>query len=93
MCSQIILKIKPSELSKKFGIKIPEKLADATIEKSVRGFMKTEKTPVIVFENGKYEIKEMYFSLCPSWSKAFPCEWSTYNARMEREQEDNKTKK
>ncbi|MBP7845092.1 MAG: SOS response-associated peptidase family protein [Proteobacteria bacterium] len=93
MCAQIYLKIKANSLSKKFGVKIPEKLSSTEIDKMVHGYMKTELAPVIVYNEGKLHVKNMYFSLCPSWSKDFPCEWSTYNARMERPQEDKKTKK
>lgn len=51
----------------------------------VRGYMKTEKAPVIVSNpNGKFELKMMCFSLCPAWSKEFPAKFSTYNARMDR---------
>jgi putative SOS response-associated peptidase YedK len=93
MCAQIYLKIKANALAKKFGITIPEKLSEISFEKLVHGYMKTETAPVIFFAEGKLQVKEMYFSLCPAWSKEFPCEWSTYNARMERSQEDKKTKK
>lgn len=48
--------------------------------------MKTDEAPVIrQNEAGELEIKMMKFSLCPSWSKEFPTKFSTYNARMERE--------
>lgn len=92
MCAQIYLKIKANSLSKKFGIKIPENLSDHLFDQISHGYLKTETSPVIVANQGKLELKEMYFSLCPSWSKGFPCEWSTYNARMDREQIDKTTK-
>lgn len=91
MCAQIYLKVKANALAKKFGIKIPEELSDFLFEQISHGYIKTETSPVIVCVDGKLQLKEMHFSLCPSWSKEFPCEWSTYNARMEREQEDQKT--
>ncbi len=85
MCAQFILKTKANELSKKLGITIPQPIKEWDLR--VRGFIKTDLAPVIVEKNGKIEIREMAFSLCPSWSKEFPCKWSTYNARMERPSE------
>lgn len=81
MCAQFILKTEANELSKRFGIKIPEPF---NFDIRVRGYIKTDFAPVIVEKHGSVQIKEMMFSLCPSWSKEFPCKWSTYNARMER---------
>ncbi len=81
MCAQFILKTEANELSKKFGIKISEPIS---FDIRVRGFIKTDLAPIIIAKDGSLSIKEMMFSLCPSWSKEFPCKWSTYNARMER---------
>ncbi|MGZ3749056.1 MAG: SOS response-associated peptidase family protein [Pseudobdellovibrionaceae bacterium] len=86
MCAQFILKAKANELAKKFGIKLPEKLARIDFEIRVQGFLKTDEAPVIRQNNkGDLEITMMKFSLCPSWSKEFPPKFTTYNARMERE--------
>lgn len=90
MCAQFVLKAKANELSKKLGIKIPEPME---FDLLVRGFMKTDLAPVIVFEDGELKLKEMYFSLCPQWADSFPCKFSTYNARLERPKVDKKTKK
>lgn len=51
---------------------------------TVRGFIKTDLAPVLLAEDNKLVLKEMNYSLCPSWSKEFPYPWTTYNARMER---------
>jgi putative SOS response-associated peptidase YedK len=82
MCAQFVLKAKANELSLKYGIK----LSDTTKEWDIRprGFIKTDLAPVLVFKDNQIQIKEMNFSLCPSWSNEFPCKWSTYNARLER---------
>lgn len=90
MCAQFILKVKATELAKKLGMTIPQPLKDWDLR--ARGFIKTDLAPVIVEKNGKIEVREMAFSLCPSWSKEFPCKWSTYNARMERPSEKNPKK-
>lgn len=82
MCAQFILKTKANEFSKRFGIKIPQQFVNWDIRP--RGFIKTELAPVIVFKDGLLQVREMCFSLCPSWSKEFPYKWSSYNARMER---------
>jgi len=90
ICAQFILKIKANELSKKFGIKLPEKHKDLVFDVRAQGFIKTDLAPVIRQNSeGDLEIAMMKFSLCPSWSKEFPVKFTTYNARMER---DNKGK-
>lgn len=88
MCAQFVLKINADQISKKFGIKISN---DIDFNISPRGFLKTDLAPIIIFENNKLIIKESCFSLCPSWSKDFPCNFTTYNARLERV--NSKTKK
>ena len=93
MCAQIYLKVKANELAKRFGITISEDLSQMVFEKITYGYMKTETCPVVVFSEDKFQIKEMYFSLCPAWSKEFPCKWSTYNARLERDSTNEKTGK
>lgn len=82
MCAHFTMKAKANEIASKLGIKISE---DIEYNVSVRGFMKVEKAPIILFEDGKLVIKEAAFSLCPSWSKEYPFKSSTYNARLERE--------
>ncbi len=72
----------------RFGIKHSQIIKDWNLR--VRGFLKTDLAPILVFKDGKIQIREMCFSLCPSWSKEFPCQWSTYNARMERPHEKDK---
>lgn len=93
MCAQIFIKVKARQIFNQFGIKISEKLELEGFEKFVHGYLKTETSPVIVFSQGKFQVKEMYFSLCPPWSKEFPCAWSTYNARMQRDRVDAQSKK
>lgn len=52
----------------------------------VQGYLKTDEAPVIRLNAlGELELTMMKFSLCPSWSKEFPTRFTTYNARMERE--------
>lgn len=87
MCAQFVLKAKANELAKRFGITIPQPIDGWEIRP--RGFIKTDLAPVIVFKDKQIQIREMAFSLCPTWSKEFPCKWSTYNARMERPNEKN----
>ena len=82
MCAHFTLKAKANELAKKFKIKISE---DLDFNVSVRGFMKTELAPIILFDKNRAIIKEACFSLVPSWSKEFPVKFTTYNARLERE--------
>lgn len=81
MCAHFTLKATADQISKKIGIKVPQ---DLNFDISVRGYMKTEMAPIVLFEDGKTVVKNAYFSLCPSWSKEFPCQFSTYNARLER---------
>lgn len=80
MCAQFTLKEYANDLSVKFGIEISEPID----ELRVRGFLKTEKAPVVIIENNKPTVKWMCFSLCPRWSKEFPAPFTSYNARMER---------
>lgn len=55
------------------------------LEYRPQGYLKTNQAPVIFMnDSGNLEMKEMCFSLCPSWSKEFPTKFTTYNARMER---------
>lgn len=81
MCAHFTLKAKASEIGNKFGIKISEAL---TFDFLVRGYLKTEIAPIILFEKGKPVLKNAIFSLVPSWSTEFPCKFTTYNARLER---------
>jgi putative SOS response-associated peptidase YedK len=82
MCSEFILFTKAKHFVDNFGLEKPEQDA---FDLRVRGYMKTDLAPVIfVNEKGKLELRQMCFSLCPTWSKNFPCDFSTYNARMER---------
>lgn len=81
MCAHFTLKAKATEIGNKFGIKISEELS---FDFLVRGYLKTESAPIIIFENGKLVLKNALFSLVPSWSAEFPCKFTTYNARLER---------
>lgn len=56
-------------------------------DETFQGFLKTNQAPVIYFKEGELVLEDFCFSLCPSWSKEFPCKWSTYNARMDRPSE------
>lgn len=79
MCALYTLNTKASELARRFDIEVSD---DLIFDLSVRGFIKTEQAPIILFENNQLVVKEAYFSLVPTWSKEFPCQFSTYNARL-----------
>lgn len=83
MCAQFLIKIKRQELLNLFPSEFNENLP-LEWDTTVRGFIKTDVAPVLIAENNNLVLKEMCFSLCPSWSKEFPYPWTTYNARMER---------
>lgn len=82
MCAHFTLKASANIIGSKFGIKISENLS---FDFLVRGYIKTESAPIIIFEEGKLVLKNALFSLVPSWSSEFPCKFTTYNARLERE--------
>lgn len=80
-------------MSKKFGIKLPEKIFHKEFDIRAQGFIKNHEAPVIrQNEKGQLEISMMKFSLCPSWSKVYPAKFTTYNARMERANKGRKEK-
>lgn len=85
MCAKIFLKAKVKQIAERFGASISEQLELDEIDQYIHGYLKIETSPVIVFSEGRFQLRKMCFSLCPSWSKDFPCKWSTYNARLERE--------
>lgn len=84
MCATYLLKSNSTKILKLFNLQRPDWL-QGEIDIRPQGFLKTDLAPVI-FQNadGNLEIKEMNFSLCPSWSKEFPAKFTTYNARLER---------
>ncbi len=91
MCAQFTLKSEANALSKKWGIRIPQNFDSKNWDLRVRGFMKIDLAPVIYALNDKeLSLKEMCYSLCPTWSAEFPFKWSTYNARMNRPSKDPK---
>nr|VFJ93864.1 MAG: Putative SOS response-associated peptidase YedK [Candidatus Kentron sp. LFY] len=92
MCASYELRTKRQAIQE-LGIPVPETLAEDALGIVVRGYRKTDKAPVVVFENGRRALKEMCFSLCPRWSGEFPFRAATYNARMNRPKTDKKTGK
>jgi putative SOS response-associated peptidase YedK len=83
VCAQFLINIKLKELLTMFPLEASD---DLPLEwnTTFRGFIKTDLAPVLIAENNKLVLRQMNFSLCPSWSKEFPYPWTTYNARMER---------
>lgn len=75
------------------GVSVPEAFGEDDPDILARGYKKIDKAPVVVFEKGERVLKEMYFSLCPRWSLAFPFQGATYNARMNRPKTDRRTGK
>lgn len=49
------------------------------------GPSKKDFITVIYSDGSNLNVENMLWSLTPSWSKDFPVKWSTYNARMDRE--------
>jgi putative SOS response-associated peptidase YedK len=80
------------KLAKKFNAKVHTSLGHESIKSTPLGPSKKDYLPVLVREDNQIIIKSMLWSLTPSWSKEFPCKWSTYNARMERAHQGKKQK-
>ncbi len=81
MCSQYTLKADRNQILEKLDVKDQE---SKPYDFRAHGYLKTDLAPVVVEMDGDIQIREMHFSLCPSWSKEFPYKWSSYNARLER---------
>lgn len=79
MCSQFILKSNLSKLLKRISSDVG---VSEDREFDVRIFPYS-KAPTIIFKNGAPTIKEMQFSLIPSWSKGKKLKFSTHNARLD----------
>nr|VFK34081.1 MAG: SOS response associated peptidase (SRAP) [Candidatus Kentron sp. MB]VFK76579.1 MAG: SOS response associated peptidase (SRAP) [Candidatus Kentron sp. MB] len=92
MCASYRIQTKKHRLQA-LGIPIPQGFHDDELDILVQGYKKTEKAPVVVLENGRRSLKEMYFSLCPRWSGEFPFKAASYNARMNRPKIDKRTDK
>src|SRR5688572_28116765 len=82
MCAQFTLKVKANQLSKQFGIKVPENLDE--IDERILPY---RQSPVVVKNGSKVVIKPMNFSLIPVWSKEPKVKFATHNARLESEDE------
>tara|TARA_B110001454_G_scaffold122549_1_gene114427 strand:- start:23002 stop:23778 length:777 start_codon:yes stop_codon:yes gene_type:complete len=81
MCESYILVAKAKDIAKKFDV---EKYVQQEFDFRIRGYPKTETAPVVVHKNGKTQIRELIFSICPEWASKFPFKPTTYNARMRR---------
>ncbi|MDI9348002.1 MAG: SOS response-associated peptidase family protein [Methylacidiphilales bacterium] len=86
MCATFEIKTTLDNIAKHFGnpLKTQDPLITPTLDLTVKGFMKTQQAPLIYLNNGEYQLVNMAFSLCPSWAKVYPFTASTYNARLER---------
>lgn len=96
MCAQFLIKSRVSELAKKFGIELPPDFdpdqrqaaakskaaasADDSIDQRVLPY---RSAPVVVSDHGHRVLKNMSFSLVPSWSKEPKVKFATHNARLE----------
>lgn len=79
MCAQFTLKIQANELSKKYGIKVPENL-----ESIDERYLPYKQAPCFVKTNDDLlKLTSMNFSLIPSWSKEAKVKFATHNARIE----------
>lgn len=87
MCASYKIRAKRHEIQG-IGVSVSEGVGEGDLDILVQGYKKTDQAPVMVFENGRRVLKNMYFSLCPRWSKAFPFKGTTYNARMNRPKTD-----
>jgi len=74
MCAQFDAKIHANYLSLKFGITIPNDLEIRILPYSL--------SPVIIAENSSNTLRNMNFSLIPSWSKERKVKFATHNARL-----------
>nr|VFK47224.1 MAG: SOS response associated peptidase (SRAP) [Candidatus Kentron sp. TC]VFK51013.1 MAG: SOS response associated peptidase (SRAP) [Candidatus Kentron sp. TC] len=92
MCASYKIRTK-KHVIEGLGISVPETFGEDGLDILARGYGKTERAPVMVFEDGRRVLKEMCFSLCPRWSGEFPFKASTYNARMNRSKTDRRTGK
>jgi len=86
VCSVITVNAKPGELRRYFArLSDPESVDVRGIDRRAHGYLKKEAAPVILLgSEGRPQVSQKYFSLCPSWSKSWPFEFETYNARLSR---------
>jgi len=91
MCFMIYLDINIKELKNRFNFQPRATYAQKSWQGNVLGPQKTNKIPVVFNDKNHISCEEMYWSLCPPWSKEFPCKWNTYNARLVREQKNKRT--
>jgi putative SOS response-associated peptidase YedK len=86
MCSIITVSSQPGQLGRYFrDLQDPEGLDSRGVEVRAHGFLKKETSPVVLSHGGGRPIAvSKFFSLCPHWSKAWPFEFETYNARLSR---------
>jgi putative SOS response-associated peptidase YedK len=86
MCSVVTLTSAPGDFRRFFAdLDDPDGEDLAGFELRAHGYLKNEKIPVLfVSSEGKVRLEQKYFSLCPSWSKQWPFQFETYNARLSR---------
>lgn len=87
MCAQFMIRTKRRNLARQMGLIIRED-DDSILEGR---FLPYQKAPVVLEAEGKRELREMQFSLVPSWSKERRAKFATHNARLFTY--DEKTKK
>ncbi|NBX18396.1 MAG: hypothetical protein EBR09_13635 [Proteobacteria bacterium] len=86
MCSVITVSSRAGQIGQFFrGLLDPEGADTRGINIRAHGFLKKETAPVVLLQNNSEPVLAWkYFSLCPRWSKTWPFEFETYNARMSR---------
>ena len=77
MCAQFTLKISKKDLYDFYGIEVA---SDFVFDKKILPY---QNSLVILNKNSKFELREMSFSLVPSWSKEPKAKFATHNARVE----------
>jgi len=77
MCAQYTIRVKAKALSEMFRAKL---LSEMDVEN--KRVMPYQTAPVVLQEKGQRVLKEMQFSLVPSWSKEKRVKFATHNARL-----------
>ncbi|MFZ9520244.1 MAG: SOS response-associated peptidase family protein [Silvanigrellaceae bacterium] len=86
MCSVVTLTSGPGDFRRVFADLTDSAGLDSLgFDIRAHGFMKNELSPVLFLNaEGRLSLEQKYFSLCPSWSKQWPFQFETYNARLSR---------
>jgi putative SOS response-associated peptidase YedK len=76
MCSIYGIQTDAETLKKSLSIEVKE---NKSWDLYLQGYLKTDIAPVVIFENDKLIVKEMSWSLCPSWSTDYPFRFRCIN--------------